>query len=375
MSEREQNRWLKRGVIFGCWTLLVLIFATQSYLFLTARAETRSWKASFLWACSEWYTWAALSPLILRLARRFPVERQSWRREALIHFAASVVFALLQPLLQATVKFVGLGGDLRPRPFSVILSQLLFTKIHINLITYWVIAGTSHAAEYYRRYRDRELKASQLEIQLAQAQLQALRMQIHPHFLFNALNSISALIDEDHKAAGRMVSRLGKFLRLTLQNATAQTVPLRRELEFIRSYLEIEQVRFEDRLAVEVRIEPDALGADVPCLILQPIIENAVRHGIAPLETGGKIEVHACRRDAMLRVQVKDNGPGLAAGADGIPANGIGLRNTQLRLRTLYGDAQRFEVANAPDGGLVVTMEFPLRREESFAAPEASETV
>lgn len=363
-----QRRWLKWCLIFGCWSLLALIFATQSYLYLSARGEPVTWKSVLAWAFSEWYTWAALSPFILWLARRFRIERQSWQQGVLIHIGAGLFFSLFQPLLQATVKYSGLGGDLRPRPFSVILFQLLLTKYHINLLIYGVMIGISQAVEYYRIYRDRERKVAQLEALLAQAELSALKMQLHPHFLFNALNSLSDLIDRDGQAANKMVARLGDFLRLTLQSSASQEISLAQEVEFLQNYLEIESIRFEDRLRVRVEIAPETLSAQVPTLILQPIVENAIRHGISQRETDGYVEILARRNHQTLTLQVRDNGPGLSVhnSSENPAKNGLGIMNTQARLQNLYGELHRFEMVNAPEGGLIVTLEIPFATQQRY---------
>lgn len=349
------NRWRQRGLIFGGWTLLVLIFATQSYLYLTAKCEPVTWPSVLLWAMSEWYTWAALSPFILWLARRFRIERQNWLRHLGIHVLAALCFAALQPVLQATIKYAGLGGDLTARPFTTILNQLLLTKYHLNLLIYAAIIGISHAAEFYRRYREREQNLSQLETLLAQAQLSALRMQLQPHFLFNALNSLADLIERDSKAANKMVARLGDFLRLTLHRSDTQEVTLAEEIEFLLHYLDVEKLRFEDRLRVEMDIAPETDLALIPHLILQPLVENSIRHGIAQLETKGSLEIRAWRKAETLCLQVRDNGPGLVNGNQ----NGVGLRNTQARLQKLYGARQRFEMRNVPAGGVEVTLQIP----------------
>jgi signal transduction histidine kinase len=351
------RRWQNTGLIFGGWTLLVVSSALHSYLYLSARGEAVTWQSVFAWACSEWYTWAALSPLMLWLARRFRLERTNWQRALLIHLAASLFFAGFQPVLQATVKYLGWGGDLRPRPFLAILTQLLLSKLPINFVVYWIVVGLSHGIEYYRRYRERERQAAQLETLLAQARLQALKMQLHPHFLFNALNSLADLIDHDPRAAQKMVARLGDFLRLTLHSSTRQQISLAEELEFLGNYLEIERIRFADRLTVRMDIEPETLSARVPNLLLQPLVENAIRHGIAQQETAGWVAIQARHAEGRLHLQVSDNGPGLTD--HNALSNGVGLSNTRVRLQTLYGAAHCFDVADAPAGGVIVTLDIP----------------
>jgi two-component system LytT family sensor kinase len=227
------------------------------------------------------------------------------------------------------------------------------------LCIYWLMLLSSHALNYYQSFRRGELRASRLETQLAQSQLEALKMQLHPHFLFNTLHSISALLNRDTEAARRMITRLGDFLRMTLENAGAQEVTLQEEMEFLNGYLEIERIRFRDRLTTSVDVDPSVLGVRVPNLILQPIVENAMRHAVAS-QHEGRIEITAFPRNGCVRIQVKDNGPGLTD--DGLTnqfGKGVGLANTKARLERLYGTHHRLELANGPKGGLVVTLEVP----------------
>ncbi|MEK6286194.1 MAG: histidine kinase [Acidobacteriota bacterium] len=235
-------------------------------------------------------------------------------------------------------------------------------------MSYGTIFLVSYAIDYYRRHQEEEVKISRLKAELAEAQLQvteaqlqALKMQLHPHFLFNTLNSISALLDEDVDAADQMLARLGDLLRMTLENSGAQEVTLQEELEFLRCYLEIEQVRFHDRLTVIMNIEPETLDARVPNLILQPIVENAIRHGIVSRIAPGQIEINAKRSGDTLQLEVKDNGRGLHRGeaSSGRIKEGLGLTNTRARLEQLYRAAHRFELSDAPEGGLQVMLEFP----------------
>jgi LytS/YehU family sensor histidine kinase len=224
-----------------------------------------------------------------------------------------------------------------------------------------MVIGLSHGIDYYRKYRERELRASQLETRLAQAQLDALKMQLHPHFLFNTLNSISVLMTEDVTAARRMLTRLSDLLRASLENVGAQEVSLGEELEFLKNYLEIEQTRFQDRLTVRMEIEPGVLEARVPNLILQPLVENAIRHGIAPRAQPGLIEIHAARENGIVQLKVRDNGAGLGSASPETLIMGIGLSNTQARLKQLYGGAHNFEIRDARGGGLEVAISIPFR--------------
>jgi two-component system LytT family sensor kinase len=350
----RRRRWLRRGLVFLSWTLLGLVFSSQSYVYYAVRGGDVRWLPTLTWVFAEWYTWAALSPFILRLARRFRIERRRWSRALIIHLAAGVLFSVAHAALQAAVNQLPLGFGHAPRPFAELFKYLLLENYSISLLTYWALVGISHAAEYHRRSQEREAL-------LAQAQLRALKMQLQPHFLFNSLNSVSALIDEDRKAAIRMVARLGDFLRLTLKNSGDQETSLRQELEFLESYLAIERIRFEERLTVRMDIDPETIGARVPNLILQPIVENAIRHGVSRGDDPGHIEIRARRVNGTLHLQVEDNGSGLnGSKGEGHPnTGGLGLVNTKARLHNLYGSAYSFELADAPVSGLVVTMQIP----------------
>jgi LytS/YehU family sensor histidine kinase len=261
------------------------------------------------------------------------------------------------------------------KPFSFErLTRFVVSNFSEGIGIYLLIALIGHAFSYYRRYRQGELRSLRLEAQLSQAQLQALKMQLHPHFLFNTLHSISALLNKQPEAARTMITRLGDFLRLTLENSGTQEVTLRKEMEFLRCYLEIERVRFQDRLMTRMDVSPPALDAKVPNLILQPIVENAIRHGIAPRSTPGLIEILAKPQNGTLRIQIRDNGPGLPADrtSEKIFTKGLGLANTERRLDRLYGAAHRFDLVNDPEGGLIVTLEIPFSKDSANGASSAT---
>jgi LytS/YehU family sensor histidine kinase len=230
---------------------------------------------------------------------------------------------------------------------------------HINLLTYWAILGIGYGRQYYRKYRDREIEAAQLEAQLTQAQLQALKMQLHPHFLFNTFNTISSLMHRNVDDADRVLARLGDLLRYSLHNVGVQEVALREELEFLQRYLEIEQTRFEDRLRVRISVDPDALDCKVPNLILQPLVENAVRYAVATQSSGASVEIAAHLVDGKLRMSVADDGPGLPADFNATVDEGIGLRTSRERLQQLYGDRHDFVLRNKSPRGLEVSVTIP----------------
>ncbi len=342
--------------------ILGFSFSGLIYFIYAYTGSPLTWQQAFRIGLTQWYSWTLLGSLIVKqLTARLPIERQRWVRGVLLYAVIGVAFAILKFGLDLGLIRLFYQGEVVN---SASASSLYTMMLYFNLVTYATFVGIGHAYNFYRRFRDRELKASQLEAQLAQAQLQALKMQLHPHFLFNTLHTIAMLNLKDPKAANRMISRLSDLLRLTLENIGAQEVPLKQELDFLKQYLEIEQVRFQDRLTVHLEIDPQTLDARVPNLILQPIVENALRHGIAEQEEGGRIELFVKRVDGSLRLTVRDNGPGISDGDKVRLRRGIGLTNTQKRLEQLYGTAHRFELGNADGGGLEVSITLPFREEE-----------
>ena len=252
------------------------------------------------------------------------------------------------------------GPPAQPRSFVEMFSSRALNQIHLDLLIYGATIGMSYAVSYYFRFREREFRASQLESQLAQAQLQTLKMQLHPHFLFNTLNAIAGLVrDSRNKAAVNMLAGLSDLLRYTLENAGKQQVPLREELEFLELYLDIQQMRFSDRLRVELHIEPETLSALVPNLILQPLVENAIRHGISRRAAAGLVGVSANRDGGDLHIRIYDDGPGLKQDNGNRMVEGVGLSNTRARLKQLYSGEQNFSLAERPNGGVEAVLIIP----------------
>ena len=343
------QRWARLAFIWGVWTLVGLFFSSQIYFFYLRTEKPFSILSSLAWQMSATYVFALTTPLVLWLARRFRIERTFWRRSLAVHFLAgtaiAATWAMCHILLDSTF-----GNRIKFTPDNI--ARLIFVNLDKELLVYWIVVVVSHAVDYYQRYREGELRASQ-------AQLQALKMQLHPHFLFNALHSISALVHSDPEAADKMIARLGDFLRLTLETSAAQEVPLRQELEFLNCYLEIERIRFHDRLTTRLDVDPQVLDCCVPNLILQPVVENAIRHGVAPRSAPGHVEIRAERHGNCLRLQVRDNGAGLVDNSRRSSTGGVGLSNTRARLSQLYGAAHHFELANDPRGGAIATIEIP----------------
>src|SRR5215213_868145 len=352
----NRQRWMRLAFILLVWVLVGLFFSSQIYFYFLGTPKQMSLPSALAWQMTAVVIFALSTPLVLMLARRYRVERQTWRRAVPVHLLAGTCVCAVWSAFHIVLDhyFSGTLANLK----WAYLPRIIFFNIDRELFVYWIIVVISHAADYYQRYREGELRASQ-------AQLQALKMQLHPHFLFNALHSISALVHSDPEAADKMIARLGDFLRLTLDTAAAQEVPLRQEIEFLNCYLEIERIRFRDRLTTRLDVDPQALECRVPNLILQPIVENAIRHGVAPRSAPGRVEIHAERRGGALRLQVKDNGRGIQeAAACSTKGGGVGLSNTRARLQQLYGGAFVFEIENDPAGGAVVTLEIPFRAPE-----------
>jgi len=351
------RRLVRYGLIWGVWTIVALFFCTQVYVMYSAEKSPIRLR-DFLFQASSCYLWALATPLVLWLSRRYCLERHNWKRRAALHFGVSVLLTSTLLVTHFVLYMILVGRA------SSITGFRIFNNIFYNLdkwlLFYWLILGMSHAFSYYNSFRKGELKASELRTQLVQSQLEALKMQVHPHFLFNTLHSISALLSKDTEGARKMITRLGDFLRLTLENSGSMEVTLQQEIEFLNGYLEIERIRFQDRLTTEINVDPEVLDVRVPNLILQPIVENAMRHAIGN-STSGRVEVTAAPRNGVVRIEVKDNGPGIQAEQllDARRGRGLGLANTQARLAGLYGDAASFALSNNPTGGLVVTLEIP----------------
>lgn len=355
----ENRRWWL--VVLGLATLFGLLQTTQSVMNFYLEDHTFSWVGLVMRATVDWYLWAALTPLLFRLTQLAPFERGRWRTSLLVHVPVCLVFSFL--ILATMVVVIQLTPSERRAQYvdpSRLFRSLFSFNFIVYVFIYWAIIGTCQALDFYRRYQERELRAAQLSNQLAEAQLQMLKMQLHPHFLFNTLNAISALIHKDVALADRMVARLGELLRRTLDTGHQQEVPLWREMDYVRPYLEIEQARLGARLQVRLDIVPEATDALVPNFVLQPLVENAILHGILGKSGLGRIEIRAAVKEEKLILQVIDDGPGLPLNHSRAKER-IGLSNTRERLRHLYGEGHRFTLASAPGHGCVATLELPYR--------------
>ncbi len=344
--------------VLGGWGVYALYMSAASY-FVSLRLGS---PVTLLFAAAGDFSytavWVLLTPLVLWLVRRFRFEKERWFRIFLVHLAASIAIAILHKGIHGIVfslyRFITEG-----KAFSWELQYrqiLLFFDYGIQI--YWIILLLDYVLDYYLRFRENELKASQLETRLAHAQLNALKMQLQPHFLFNTLNAISVLIRKDPQVARNTLGRLSDLLRFTLENVATQEVPLRAELEYLDRYLNIEKTRFEDRLTIRMNILPESLDAQVPTMILQPLVENAIKHGVTQRRGPAIVEVNAYRTNGALTLQVIDNGKGLPKGGD-VLKEGVGLSNTRARLQQLYGPTSSLTLADASQGGVVATVTIP----------------
>jgi two-component system LytT family sensor kinase len=353
---------IRPRVIFAVATALGFFSGFQAYYFVsTFTSDPASFPLLLALNLGYWYSWALLTPAILWLSRRFPFERGRWQSAVAVHAISVFVATLLHVALTVGTRmgtFWVMGQE--PGEWLPLAQQMFFLNFDWEMMTYWAIVGLSNARRYKSEAQGRALRESQLETHLVEAQLQSLQRQLQPHFLFNTLNTISALMHRDVDAADRMIERLSDLLRLSLENVGVQEVSLKDELDFLSKYLEIEQTRFRDRLTVVFDVQPDTLDALVPNLILQPLVENSIKHGIGPRPTPGQIEITSRRIGGMLELIVRDDGVGLSAARLTDFNRGVGLANTRSRLQHLYGTSHRFEFRQPPGGGLMVLVAIPL---------------
>lgn len=353
--------WL---IVLGAWTGYGLLGATQQHVSYTlSRGTPLPWSTALATQLPLAMAWALATPGILWLGRQFPLERGRRARSLAVHLTACLTLAFVLNMGFAYAALPLLPPPAVPRPAAERGMQLFVGWVIADAMVYWAILSVSLVLGHQRRLRDRELAASQLQTQLAQTELTALQMQLQPHFLFNALHTVGALVRTgEREAALRVVTGLGDLLRRVLDRAATPEVPLRQEVEFATSYLEIEQVRFGDRMRVEIDVGPAALDAAVPHLLLQPLVENAVRHGIAPHPGAGLVRLEAARVGGALCITVRDDGPAVT---DPAPrAGGIGLANTASRLARLYGDKGRLAFTAIGSRGHEVRVDIPYHRWE-----------
>jgi signal transduction histidine kinase len=346
-------------LIAGVATGLGIFSTFQAYNYVSLFTEhDPSFPMLLLLNVTYWYAWALLVPAMLWMARRFRFDRHSWPRAVLAHLPAVVVVTALHAVMTVSIRMPILSWFGRDAMWWSSFQELFFLNFDWEMMTYWAVVGASHAYDFHRESQQQKLAASQLQTRLAEASLQSLQRQLHPHFLFNTLHTISALIPRNPDAADVMLGQLSDLLRLTLDRIGTQEVPLKEELDFVQKYVEIERTRFGDRLQVTFDIAPEVLDASVPNMLLQPIVENAIRHGIARTIGGGRVEISGRRENGELCLVVRDTGPGLADTKPGL-SKGVGLANTRSRLEHLFGNRHRLDFSEPPGGGLAVRIVIP----------------
>ncbi|MEO8025962.1 MAG: histidine kinase [Bryobacteraceae bacterium] len=352
------SRLRRYGFILGLWTIYGVVIAAfvhyRSFLFPKGYM---SWGSSLTSEVAYAYLWFAVTGPILMMAERFPLTGRRW----LAHFPLHLAFSLILGLVTKAAWILLIA----PRLYTDWQSTSLTTRgvvssLDFGMMNYFLVLLCFHMVDYYVRLEQSRLRTVQLEAQLARAQLQALKMQLHPHFLFNTLHAISELVHEDPFAAERMIVKLSDFLRLTIDHAGVPEVTLREEMDFLARYLEIEKMRFEDRLQVEFNLDRNTLDARVPNLILQPLVENALKHGLGRRREAGVLRIAAQRADGLLSMQVFDNGPGFDPVVKPL-RQGVGLSNTRERLERLYNGKHLFALTNVASGGFEVTIQIPFR--------------
>jgi two-component system, LytTR family, sensor kinase len=346
---------LALGLLFG------LIEAAQVHFRDAYTMRPSSWETALRIAMPPWLLYGLLAPGAFLLAERFRLDRRSRWSAALAHVLGAALFAVVHQY--GLALFYVMGGDgVLSSAVLMKFQKLLILNFALDIMIYCAFVGSFHALLYYREFRARELAASQLQTGLTQARLEALRAQLNPHFLFNTLNAISVLaLKGDRDGVVQMLSLLSELLRLSLDGHLPQAVPLADEIAFIDRYLELQRIRFSDRLEIQKSIEPDTLRALVPSLLLQPVVENAVLHGIAARRGPGRIDIVIKREGDELSLEVIDTGPGFKPGTvgNGDEGNGVGLRNTRARLHHMYGDAQSLTCNTLDTGGASVAIRIP----------------
>ena len=373
MPSATLRNWILWAASFGVWALVAVAATVSIYQFDRVRGTPMPFKSTLALEFSQVLTYAPLTPFVFALALRFPLRRRAWFRRCVLYLACGLLFSVIHVAMRGLTYSVWdttIGGytssfwdahthAIRIR-WDIFESLFLLNVVDDITGTYVPILLIAHAVSYYRGLRERELRTSQLQAQLAKAQLQALKSQLQPHFLFNTLHSISTLMLTDVAAADRMMTRLSDLLRMILEDAGTQITTLSRELEFVNCYLEIEKVRFEERLNVVLDIAPETLDALVPHLLLQPLVDNAVKHGVSRRSQGGTVRVESSVHNGELELRVSDDGAGLEKNEAPF-TRGFGLRATRERIETLYGQNQSLEMQSLPEGGVAVQIHIPFQ--------------
>ena len=366
----ERERWVVAGVIIALTLFCAAVEASQNYVAAINFGKPVQWSESIRRTFPSWVILALLVPGVLYLARRFPIERDRWRTFGAVHLLGASLFAVAH-LGGTALYYSAVDGVFERLP--MLMNKFISAYFILDVLVYCGIVGASHAVRYYREARSREVATARLQESLTQARLATLRGQLNPHFLFNTLNAITTMaLKREHDNVVATLGYLSELLRVSLDDRLPQEVALADELELLERYLEIQRIRFGDRLTVTRDVDEEALNALVPIMILQPLAENAIVHGIAPVRGPGELRLRAARRNGDLLLEVSDTGPGFEESAAPVrdtrsapegtrTTGGIGLANTRARLAQLYGDQSSFSVGAAEIGGARVSVTLPFR--------------
>jgi two-component system LytT family sensor kinase len=341
-----RGRWRSWLSVWCGWTALALFFAVSASLTYLSTGRPANWLLSIERTLTEWWLWALLTPLVVYLAQRYPLDRRWPWRHAAIHVATGTALAFVKTMAERAI-FAWLTG---------FWTYWLISTLALQFFVYSAIVVAAHGLEYYRRSRERE----QLEARLAETRLQLLNVQLQPHFLFNTLNTIAEIVHDDADKADQMITSLSDLLRQALELGTTQEIPLGRELDLLARYLDIQRVRFGDRLQVTSHVADEARQASVPVLLLQPLVENAIQHGLSAHAHAGRIDIEARRDGGTLVITVTDDGAGIKEPAP-VTRQRLGLSNTRERLQALYGGNHTLDLNTASGGGAQISLSIPWR--------------
>jgi two-component system LytT family sensor kinase len=366
IDSMDKRQALSKGwLVLGSWVLVVLLFATQWYTYDSTRGSASPYLYYLGWSCFMW----ALSPLVLWFAGRHPIEARAWKRSIALHAATSIALGILQVLIEGSIGWLRLRHDLS---FQAILAHYSAQHLQFYVLTYWALVV---GAQFYRIHNEahhRELRAAQLEMQLSAARLDALRGQLQPHFLFNTLHAAVSLVHDDPDGAEDILLRLSQLLRASLAEFHTHEVPLRKEMEFLDSYVGIQKRRFGERLRVVFHIDQRVLDFAVPSLVLQPLLENAIRHGIGTHKEDDVVTVNAFQDDGHLMLEVCNRNSTLTDEPERLLARGVGLANTRARLGQLYGEGHTLQLLNLEPRGVCVRLALPLRQVSGATAARSA---
>jgi len=368
MTNSTKHRLVLAVWLFALWTAIASVFAIQWYTYDSLHGHVGPWHQYLRWAVEQWYTWAAISPLTLWLAAKRPIHPRRLWQSLTLHVIASILIALIAIYIQAVLSHFLNTEKWLVRDY---VALYLTKDVAINIATYWALTGLAQTLFYYRENTNRQLRETQLEKQLAQAQLQVLRMQLQPHFLFNTLHAIGSLIHEDPTSAEQMLLDLSSLLRVFLDRESFQHIPLQRELHLVDLYLSIQRIRFRDRLIVQSHIAPETVHCSVPSLILQPIVENAIVHGIAKNPGQDAIEITTALEHGQLVVEISNSNsllPNELQSNGG--GSGVGLSNTRQRLAQIYDGSASLSISARSPRGVVCRIVMPFMKVTSVLTQE-----